>query len=94
MSVQLKHLLKPCSNVCAGGDVDVLSVGEAMEPLFAATPAPADVQQCIGCTPSVKVVNVTWDGLGTPLDTDRTSTYTLELAGECVLNRKEAHSEL
>ncbi len=74
--------------------MDVLSVGEAMEPLFAATPAPMEVQQCLGCMPSVKVVNVTWDGVGTPLETDTTSTYTLELTGECALKGKGAHSEL
>ena len=71
--------------VWTGGDADVLSIGEAIEPLFVATPPPAEEQQCSGCTPSVKVVNVTWDGAGTPLETDTTSAYTLELAGDCAL---------
>ena len=71
--------------LCTGGDADVLSIGEALEPLFAATPPPAEDQECSGCTPSVKVVNVTWDGVGTPLESDTTSAYTLELAGECSL---------
>ncbi|EIE27340.1 amidase signature enzyme [Coccomyxa subellipsoidea C-169] len=68
-----------------GADADVLSIGEAIEPLFAVTPPPAEEQQCSGCTPSVKVVNVTWNGVGTPLETDTTSAYTLELAGDCAL---------
>ncbi len=78
--------------LCAGADADVLSVGEAIEPLFAATPPPPDAQQCSGCTPSVKVVNVTWDGVGTPLETDTTSAYTLELTGDCAMKRASAAS--
>ncbi len=76
--------------LCAGGDADVLSVGEAIEPLFAATPPPSDVQECSGCTPSVKLLDVTWDGTGTPSETDTTSRYSLELAGDCAL--KGAHA--
>ncbi|CAL8463001.1 g2535 [Coccomyxa elongata] len=75
-----------------GADADVLSVGEAIEPLFAATPPPPDAQQCSGCTPSVKVVNVTWDGVGTPLETETTSAYTLEFTGDCAMKRASAAS--
>lgn len=77
--------------MCTGGDADLLSIGEAVEPLFAATPAPSDVQQCSGCMPGVKVVDVTWDGSGTPSETDTTSIYSLELAGDCAL---KAHMQL
>ncbi len=69
----------------AGEDAAVLAAGEALQPLFAATPAPSEEQPCSGCTPSVKVVEVTWNGQGTPSKTDTTSTYQLELEGSCKL---------
>ena len=68
----------------------MLSIGEAIEPLFAATPPPPDVQECSGCMPGVKVLDVTWDGTKTPLETDTTSMYSLEMAGDCAL--KGAHA--
>ena len=56
-----------------------------MEELFAPTPPPPEVAACAGCVPGVKVVNVTWDGVGQPGPTDTTSCYELELGGDCAL---------
>ena len=69
----------------AGEDAKLLSTGEVLAPLFGAMPPPADVAACTGCTPAVKVVNVTWDGVGTPKPTDTTSCYELVLHGDCSL---------
>ncbi len=69
----------------ADGDAEVLSVCAALEPLLAATPPPLEQQVCEGCTPAVKVVPVTWDGQGTPAETDTTSIYELHLNGKCIL---------
>ena len=69
----------------AGDDAVLLSVGEAMESIFPSTPAPPEVAACAGCTPRVKVVDVTWDGVGKPKPTDTTSCYELELDGDCAL---------
>ena len=69
----------------AGDDATLLSVGEAVEALFAATPPPPEVAQCAGCRPDVKVVEVTWDGVGQPAENDTTSFYELLLHGECAL---------
>ncbi len=85
LSFHLKGGWSLKQSLSTGADADVLSIGEAIEPLFAVTPPPAEEQQCSGCTPSVKVVTVTWNGVGTPLETDTTSAYTLELAGDCAL---------
>ena len=70
---------------CAGSDASILSIGEALQPLFASTPAPSEEQACAGCMPGVKVVNVTWDGQGQPSKTDTTSQYELTLSGKCNL---------
>lgn len=69
----------------AGTDADVLTIGEALQPLFARTPAPSEEQACTGCMPGVKVVRVTWDGKGQPSKTDTTSQYELTLDGDCEL---------
>jgi hypothetical protein len=74
--------------VATGADADVISVGEALEPLFEGTPPPPKEQACSGCTPSVRVVDVTWDGQGTPGENDTTSIYELELAGDCALKKQ------
>ena len=66
----------------------MISIGEAIEPLFAATPPPVEEQPCGGCTPAVRVVPVTWGGQGTPAENETTSIYAFELAGNCAL--KEA----
>ncbi|CAL5224479.1 g7172 [Coccomyxa viridis] len=68
-----------------GSDASILSIGEALQPLFASTPAPSEEQACAGCMPGVKVVNVTWDGQGQPSKTDTTSQYELTLSGKCKL---------
>lgn len=78
-------LQPPMLSIHAGDDDTLLSVGEAMERLFAPTPAPPEVAACAGCVPRVKVVDVTWDGVGQPKPTDTTSCYELELDGECTL---------
>ena len=70
---------------CAGSDASILSIGEALQPLFASTPAPPEEQACAGCLPGVKVVSVTWDGQGEPSKTDTTSQYELILSGKCKL---------
>ena len=70
----------------AGHDDLLLAVGQAAQPLFAATPEPARMQPCMGCKPVLKAVNVTWDGEGAPGVGDTTSSYTLEWSGECDLS--------
>ena len=72
-------------SVCAGEDAKLLSTGEVLAPLFGRMPPPAEVAACTGCMPAVKVVNVTWDGVGTPKPTDTTSCYELILHGDCAL---------
>ena len=63
-----------------------MAVGQAAQPLFAATPEPARMQPCMGCKPVLKAVNVTWDGQGVPEVGDTTSSYTLGWSGECDLS--------
>ena len=70
----------------AGHDDLLLAVGQAAQPLFAATPEPARMQPCMGCKPVLKAVNVTWDGQGVPEAGDTTSSYTLGWSGECDLS--------
>ena len=77
-------------HVCAGEDARLLSIGEALEPLFAKTPPPPEVAQCAGCRPAVKVVDVTWDGVGQPKPDDVTSVYELVLHGDCALKQAPA----
>ncbi|CAK0784780.1 hypothetical protein CVIRNUC_007984 [Coccomyxa viridis] len=69
-----------------GHDDLLLAVGQAAQPLFAATPEPARMQPCMGCKPVLKAVNVTWDGQGVPEVGDTTSSYTLGWSGECDLS--------
>ncbi len=69
----------------AGEDATLLSIGEALEPLFAKTPPPPEVAQCAGCRPDLKVREVTWDGVGQPKASDTTSVYELLLHGDCAL---------
>ena len=70
----------------AGHDDLLLAVGQAAQPLFAATPEPARMQPCMGCKPVLKAVSVTWDGQGVPEAGDTTSSYTLGWSGECDLS--------
>ena len=70
----------------AGHDDLLLAVGQAAQPLFAATPEPARLQLCMGCKPVLQAVNVTWDGQGVPEAGDTTSSYTLGWSGECGLS--------
>ena len=82
-----------CALHCIGSDAKLLSIGEALQPVFASTPAPSEEQACTGCVPGVNVVKVTWDGEGQPSKTDVTSQYELTLSGECKLKSAE-HEEL
>jgi hypothetical protein len=82
-----------CALHCIGSDAKLLSIGEALQPVFASTPAPSEEQACAGCVPGVNVVKVTWDGEGQPSKTDVTSQYELTLSGECNLKSAE-HEEL
>ena len=80
------RLVMLSSALHAGHDDLLLAVGQAAQPLFAATPEPARMQPCMGCKPVLKAVNVTWDGEGAPGVGDITSSYTLDWSGECDLS--------
>ncbi|CAK0787711.1 hypothetical protein CVIRNUC_010933 [Coccomyxa viridis] len=75
-----------------GTDADLLSIGEALQPLLPSMPGPSEEQACAGCSPGVKVVNVTWDGQGQPSSTDTTSQYELTLEGHCTLKSETSVS--
>jgi len=88
LRVKPEMFMLACCQLCppaAGSDADILSIGEALQPLFASTPVPSEKQACAGCMPGVEVVNVTWDGEGQPSQTDTTSQYKLTLSGDCKL---------
>ena len=74
----------------------LLAAGQAVQPLFEATPEPAKAQPCMGCRPELKAVNATWNGKGKQGKGETTSSYTLSWSGECQLSAagSAGHTEL
>ncbi|KAK9812807.1 hypothetical protein WJX72_004169 [[Myrmecia] bisecta] len=73
-----------------GDDDTLLSVGQAIQPLFATVPAPPATPLCYGCTPVVKVPNFTvgfnparLGGKAVPAANETTSYYSLSFNGTC-----------
>ena len=64
----------------------LLAAGQAVQPLFEATPEPAKAQPCMGCRPVLKAADAAWDGKGKQGKGETTSSYTLSWSGDCQLS--------
>ena len=61
----------------------LLAYGAALEQVLPFMPTPPVTPACQGCTPHVKLQEVTYSGNGQPKADDVTSLFSLELRGQC-----------
>ncbi|KAL3163281.1 hypothetical protein ABBQ32_009676 [Trebouxia sp. C0010 RCD-2024] len=67
----------------AGMDGFLLSLGLALEKLFGPLPPPPTTAACSGCSSNVVYTNVTYSGVGAPLDNDTWTNFGLTFSGTC-----------
>ncbi|KAL0026963.1 hypothetical protein WJX79_003281 [Trebouxia sp. C0005] len=70
----------------AGMDGFLMSLGLALEKLFGPMPAPPSTAACSGCSSNVFYTNVTYSGVGAPLNNDTWTNFGLTFNGTCQSN--------